>query len=128
MKNRSNDMAIYRNVQLSFWTDNKVEDDFTPEDKYFYIYLLTNPQTNICGCYEVSYSQMTRQTGYNKDTVIRLLERFDKVHKVIKFDSETKEVLILNWYKYKLSGTDKEKNLVYLSPHMKPAIPHHPPI
>lgn len=27
-------MAIYRNVQLSFWTDNKVEDDFTPEDKY----------------------------------------------------------------------------------------------
>ena len=70
-------MAIYRNVQLSFWTDNKVEDDFTPEDKYFYIYLLTNPQTNICGCYEVSYSQMTRQTGYNKDTVNRLLERFD---------------------------------------------------
>ena len=100
-------MAIYRNVQLSFWTDNKVEDDFTPEDKYFYIYLLTNPQTNICGCYEVSYSQMTRQTGYNKDTVIRLLERFDKVHKVIKFDSETKEVLILHWYKYNWNKSEK---------------------
>lgn len=100
-------MAIYRNVQLSFWTDNKVEDDFTPEDKYFYIYLLTNPQTNICGCYEVSYSQMTRQTGYNKDTIIRLLERFDKVHKVIKFDSETKEVLILHWYKYNWSKSEK---------------------
>ena len=40
-------MAIYRNVQLSFWTDNKVEDDFTPEDKYFYLYLLTNPQTGL---------------------------------------------------------------------------------
>lgn len=100
-------MAIYRNVQLSFWTDNKVEDDFTPEDKYFYIYLLTNPQTNICGCYEVSYSQMTRQTGYNKDTIIRLLERFDKVHKVIKFDSKTKEVLILHWYKYNWSKSEK---------------------
>lgn len=100
-------MAIYRNVQLSFWTDNKVEDDFTPEDKYFYIYLLTNPQTNICGCYEVSYSQMTRQTGYNKDTIIRLLERFDKVHKVIKFDSNTKEVLILHWYKYNWSKSEK---------------------
>lgn len=107
LKNRSNDMAIYRNVQLSFWTDNKIEDDFTPEDKYFYIYLLTNPQTNICGCYEVSYSQMTRQTGYNKDTIIRLLERFDKVHKVIKFDSETKEVLILHWYKYNWSKSEK---------------------
>ena len=100
-------MAIYRNVQLSFWTDNKVEDDFTPEDKYFYIYLLTNPQTNICGCYEVSYSQMTRQTGYNKETIIRLLERFDKVHGVIKFSPSTKEVLVLNWYKYNWSKSEK---------------------
>ena len=83
-------MAIYRNVQLSFWTDNKVEDDFTPEDKYFYLYLLTNPQTNICGCYEVSYSQMTRQTGYNKDTINRLLDRFEKVHGMIKYCKETK--------------------------------------
>lgn len=93
-------MAIYRNVQLSFWTDNKVEDDFTPEDRYFYIYLLTNPQTNICGCYEVSYSQMTRHLGYNKEAVVRLLERFETVHKVIKYNPETKEVLLLNWYKY----------------------------
>ena len=100
-------MAIYRNVQLSFWTDNKVEDDFTPEDKYFYLYLLTNPQTNICGCYEVSYSQMTRQTGYNKETIIRLLEKFDKIHNVIKYDSSTKEVLILNWHKYNWSRSEK---------------------
>ena len=100
-------MAIYRNVQLSFWTDSKVEDDFTPEDKYFYIYLLTNPQTNICGCYEISYSQVTRQTGYNKDTVLRLLERFEKVHNVIRFDLNTKEILILHWYKYNWSKSEK---------------------
>lgn len=100
-------MAVYRNVHLSFWTDNKVEDEFTPEDKYFYIYLLTNPQTNICGCYEVSYSQMTRQTGYNKDTIVRLLERFDKVHGIIKFSPTTKEVLILHWYKYNWSDSNK---------------------
>ena len=100
-------MAIYRNVQLSFWTDNKVEDEFTPEDKYFYLYLLTNPQTNICGCYEVSYSQLTNQTGYNKDTIIRLIERFENVHKVIKFNKETKEMLILNWYKYNWSKSEK---------------------
>lgn len=100
-------MAVYRNVHLSFWTDNKVEDDFTPEDKYFYMYLLTNPQTNICGCYEVSYSQMTRQTGYNKDTVMRLLERFENVHKIIRFDKNTKEILILNWYKYNWNKSEK---------------------
>lgn len=100
-------MAVYRSVHLSFWTDNKIEDDFTPEDKYFYIYLLTNPQTNICGCYEISYSQMTRNTGYNKDTIIRLLERFENVHKIIKFDKDTKEILILNWYKYNWSKSEK---------------------
>ena len=100
-------MAIYRNVQLSFWTDNKVEDDFTPEDKYFYLYLLTNPQTNICGCYEVSYSQLTNQTGYNKDSVIRLLDRFENIHGIIKFDKKTKEILILNWYKYNWSKSEK---------------------
>lgn len=100
-------MAIYRNVRLSFWTDNKVIDDFTPEDKYFYLYLLTNPQTNLCGCYEISYKSMSEDTGYNKDTCLRLLKRFDEVHNVIKFNESTKEVLILNWYKYNWSSSAK---------------------
>lgn len=93
-------MAIYRTLQVSFWTDSKVVDDFTPEDKYFYLYLFTNPQTNLCGCYEVSLTTMSNQTGYNKETVQRLLERFENVHKVIKYSSKTKEILILNWHKY----------------------------
>lgn len=113
-------MAIYRNVQLSFWTDNKVEDEFTPEDKYFYLYLLTNPQTNICGCYEVSYSQLTNQTGYNKDTINRLLDRFENVHKIIKFNKSTKEILILNWYKYNWSKSeDTLKGVLKVSEHIK---------
>lgn len=100
-------MAIYRNVQLGFWTDSKIEDDFTPEDKYFYLYLITNPQTNICGCYQISYAQVTNQTGYNKDTIDRLIERFENVHRVIRFSRETKEILILNWYKYNLNKSEK---------------------
>lgn len=100
-------MAIYRTVQLGFWMDSKVTDDFTPEDKYFYLYLLTNPNTNICGCYEVSYNQAANQTGYNKETVIRLLERFENVHKIIKYSKETKEILLLNWYKYNWSKSEK---------------------
>ena len=101
------DTAIYRNVRLSFWTDNKVIDEFTPEDKYFYLYLLTNPQTNLCGCYEISYKSMSEDTGYNKDTCLRLLKRFDEVHNVIKFNESTKEILILNWYKYNWSSSAK---------------------
>lgn len=101
------DMAIYRNIQLSFWTDNKVLDEFTPEDKYFYLYLLTNPQTNLCGCYEVSFKSMSDDTGYTKETIVRLLKRFEEVHDIIRFNEATKEVLILKWYKYNWSKSEK---------------------
>ena len=100
-------MAIYRNISMSFWTDSKVDDDFTPEDKYFYLYLLTNPHTNICGCYEVSMKQMCRETGYNEDTVLRLLDRMERQHEVARYSTSTKEVLILNWYKYNWTRSDK---------------------
>ena len=93
-------MATYRTVHISFWTDPKVDDDFTPEDKYFYLYLLTNPHTNICGCYEISMKQMVRETGYNEDTVKRLLQRMEFTHNVIQYDPETKEVFVPKWGKY----------------------------
>lgn len=100
-------MAIYRTINLSFWTDSKVDDDFTPEDKYFYLYLLTNPQTNICGCYEVSIKQMSNQTGYNKDTIERLIKRFENVHHVIAYSKSTKEILVFNWHKYNWTKSPK---------------------
>lgn len=93
-------MAVYRNVQLSFWTDSKISDDFTPEDKYFYLYLLTNPHTNLCGCYELSIRQMSNDTGYSKDSVEKLIDRMQNVHKVIQYSKDNKEILIINWAKY----------------------------
>lgn len=100
-------MAIYRTINLSFWTDSKVDEDFTPEDKYFYLYLLTNPQTNICGCYEVSIKQMSNQTGYNKDTIERLIKRFEDVHRIIAYSKSTREILVLNWHKYNWTKSPK---------------------
>ena len=51
-------MAIYRSIYLSFWDDPKIADSFTPEDKLFMLYCLTNSHTNIIGCYEISVRQM----------------------------------------------------------------------
>lgn len=93
-------MAIYRTIQMSFWTDTKVVDSFTPEDKYFYLYLMTNPHTNLCGCYEVSMKQISDETGYTKETVEKLIERMEETHKVIRYSKQSKEILILNWSKY----------------------------
>ena len=100
-------MSNYRNISLSFWTDSKVDDEFTPEDKYFYLYLLTNPHTNICGCYEISMKAMERETGYNSDTINRLIKRMSELHNVIRYSKTTKEILVLNWSKYNWSSSDK---------------------
>ena len=100
-------MAIYRNVSISFWSDSKVIDDFTPEDKYFYLYLFTNPHTNLCGCYEISIKQMAGEMGYSRDTCERLIERFVSVHNVIRYSKKTKEVLLLNWHKYNWTASEK---------------------
>ena len=100
-------MAVYRNISMDFWTDSKVVDDFTPEDRYFHIYVLTNPHTNLCGCYEVSLKQIANETGYNVDTVSRLLDRFQNVHKTLEYCKETKEILILNWFKYNWTASPK---------------------
>ncbi len=100
-------MAIFRNVHVTFWTDTKVVDDFTPEDKYFYVYLLTNPHTNLCGCYEVSMKQMSDELGYNKETIEKMIDRFHKIHSVIDYNPKTKEMLIYNWSKYNWTKSPK---------------------
>lgn len=100
-------MAKGRLISTSFWDDSKVVDDFTPEDKYIYLYCMTNPHTNLCGCYEVSVKQIASETGYNEDTVKRLLMRLDKDHNVIRYSSRTKELLVLNWFRYNWSTSEK---------------------
>lgn len=100
-------MAKYRNIQFSFWTDGKIMDNFTPEDRYFYLYLMTNPHTSLCGCYEITTSQMAVETGYQKDVINKLIVRFTESHDVIRYDYKTKEMLILNWYKYNWNESGK---------------------
>ena len=100
-------MASYRSVYTTFWTDTKVSDDFTPEDKYFMLYCLTNNYTNLCGCYEISIKQMAIDTGYNEETIKKLLKRFNSIHKIIFYNEGNKELLIKNWYKYNWTKSNK---------------------
>ena len=95
-------MAKYRSIQTSFWSDAKVVDDFSPEDRYFYLYLLTNEKSNQLGCYELSIKQMCRDTGYNEETIKKLIVRFQEILKVIYYDFETKEIFIRS-YPYHIS-------------------------
>lgn len=100
-------MAIYRTVSQTFWSDSKVDDDFTPEDKYGMLFFLTNPHSNLLGCYEIGMKQMANEMGYSKDTIEHLLKRMSEYHRVIEYDHETKELLVINWYKYNWTKSDK---------------------
>lgn len=102
-------MAIFRNVHVSFWEDNKVVDDFTPKDKLFMLYLLTNPHTSLTGCYEISLKQMSNELGYDLATIKNLLGRMEEYHKVILYSENTKEILIKNWSKYNWTKSEKLK-------------------
>lgn len=105
-------MATYRNVQIVFWDDPLIVEKFTPEDRYFYLYLLTNPHSKLCGCYEVSLSVIARETGYSIETVAHLISRFQNQHGVIRYSKSTKEILILNWWKHNWKGGDRLANKV----------------
>ena len=83
-------MAKFRMVYTEFWTDSKVVEEFTPEDKYFYLYLLTNPNTTQIGIYEITKKQMAFDMGYSLESVDSLLDRFINHHKLIKYNPETR--------------------------------------
>lgn len=104
-------MAVYRCVFTSFWSDRKVMMRFSPEDKFFFIYLLTNDKTHICGCYELNVEDASIDLGYNIETVKNLLQRMETYHNVIRtrvLDNGHIEVLILNWYRYNWNGSPKQ--------------------
>ena len=95
-------MATFRMVHTEFWNDPKVIEDMTPEDKYFFLYLLTNPNTTQVGIYQITKKQMAFDMGYSIETINSLLDRFINHHKLIKYNPQTREIAIKNWGKYNL--------------------------
>jgi len=100
-------MAKYRMVRTDFWKNPVVSEEMTPEDKYFYLYLLTNPQTTQIGIYRLTKKQMAFDLGYSIESVHSLMDRFIEHHKVIRYNPETRELAIKNWGKYNLNAGGK---------------------
>ncbi|OAK34297.1 DnaD domain-containing protein [Bacillus wiedmannii] len=101
-------MAVYRNVQVNFWQDEFIL-DLTPEERYFYIYLLTGTKTKQCGIYVLPKRVAELETGYSMETVEKLLNRFVAYGKIL-YDAETKELYIINWLHYNpILNTNVEK-------------------
>ena len=95
-------MAKYRQLYTEFWSDSFVL-ELTPEEKYFYLYLISNSKTAQCGIYEISKRiiETETETGYNRETVEKLIKRFCDYEKILYCEG-TKELMIINWIKYNI--------------------------
>ncbi|RMC48925.1 hypothetical protein [Lactobacillus sp. ESL0228] len=91
---------IKRIVATSFWDDPKVVDKFTPEDRYFMLYLMTNAHTTQAGIYRLPYKVAAFELGYSTEATRALIERFEERHKVICYSKETQEIALMNSLKY----------------------------
>ena len=98
-------MASYTKIYKTFWTDAKV-DEFTADDKYLYLYLLTNPRVSLCGCYEINIKHMAYETLLSTDKVQKSIERLSKSN-VVKYCKETKELLIVNWHRFNWTSSPR---------------------
>ncbi|WP_066259979.1 DnaD domain protein [Neobacillus drentensis] len=90
-------MAKFRKVRMDFWMDPMVSEEMTPEDRYFYLYLLTNQRSTQIGIYQITKKQMAFDMGYSIESVHSLMERFIGHHKLIRYNPETRELAIKNW-------------------------------
>lgn len=95
-------MGVKRIVDTDFWRDEKVIDFYSPEDKYFWLYLLTNPQSKQLGIYKLPKKIIAFETGYSVETVKILIDRFQNKYNAIIYSEETQEIAILNYLKYSI--------------------------
>ena len=100
-------MAIYRHVHVEFWKDPKVLEELTPEDKLFFIYLLTNPNTTQIGVYKITKKQIAFELGFSIESVNVLMDRFINNYGLIKYNNDTREICLKNWGKYNLNKLGK---------------------
>lgn len=88
-------MAKQRYVNTHFWDDSYVT-ELDPTEKLLFLYLLTNPLTNIAGAYEIGLKRIAFDTGIDRETVLKILARFEVADRIVYRDGW---VLILNFIK-----------------------------
>lgn len=89
-------MAKERVINTKFWDDQYIV-TLDPIEKLLFLYLLTNPLTNIAGIYEITTKRIAFDTGIDRDTVLRILNRFEEAGRVYYRDGY---IIIKNFIKH----------------------------
>lgn len=77
-------MSKKRMIDTKFWTDDYVLNQLNPIDKLLYLYLITNPYTDISGVYELPIKLMSVETGIDIENIKNAcLPRLEQDGKII---------------------------------------------
>jgi len=94
-----------RSLKTKFWDDNFIS-NLSSSHKLLYLYLLTNPLTNLLGIYEISKKRIKYDTGLSDEVVTKGLELFAISSKA--FFYEDNFIILPNW----LKNQDFNKNMM----------------
>ena len=74
-----------RYIDTHFWRDTFIS-SLDPSEKLLFSYLLTNPETNLSGIYEINLKIMACDTGIDLEMCKKILSRFQEAKKVYYID------------------------------------------
>lgn len=78
-------MATLRPVNTEFWADEYIAEQ-SRDAKLLFLYLLTNPLTNITGAYKIGRKKIKQDTDFTDAELDTLLSHFEKDGKVFYRD------------------------------------------
>jgi uncharacterized phage protein (TIGR02220 family) len=98
-------MAEYRQLKEAFWYSPFVL-NLSPEERAFYVFMITNPATSQCGIYEISLKMIVTLHGYNEEFILDLIQKF-VTWKKLAYDPDTHEFFVVNWMKHHRPSNQK---------------------
>jgi hypothetical protein len=118
-------MGTHRYIATSFWDDEWVQ-TLDPSEKLLYLYLMTNPLTNIAGIYKITEKRISFDSGFNIDTLRGIFEKFERAGKAYRMGEY---VILPSWPKHqnwenkediyagivKILNSLSDKELVFIS-------------
>lgn len=87
-----------RLVNTRIWSD-EVFAELEERTRYFFLYLLTNEQTNMLGVYHLSFRRVQFDIGWSKEEILKEIEALEAAD-LIKYSHETCEVAIRSWLRF----------------------------
>ncbi len=86
-----------RNFPTEIWRTNLMQVKMSTDDRLFWVYINTNPQTTLLGVFPLTVKQISCDLGYNETVIKVIIKRFVEYYNLIKYNWDTGEIAILDY-------------------------------